>query len=252
MPQILSEYYPPEYKSTAFNCPYCGAYAEQTWEECLRKVNKDTADKASTFVPISIDNDAVKVSVCSHFKEPTIWLVSQKILHPEVAAVSHRQGIELYTQRKRVVKIIYPATRTSPPANDDLDDEIKKIYDEAADIANQSPRAACGLLRFAIQMLLKQLGEKGDNINNDTKNLVQKGLNPQIQQALDIVRVTGNHAVHPGEIDFNDTTDVQALFDLINVIADTLITQPKRIDGIYKRLPEKDRKAIEDRDKKTK
>ena len=31
MSKIMSEYSPPEYKSTAFNCPYCGAYAEQTW-----------------------------------------------------------------------------------------------------------------------------------------------------------------------------------------------------------------------------
>ena len=99
-------------------------------------------------------------------------------------------------------------------------------------------------------MLLKQLGEKGDNINNDIRNLVVKGLDPKIQQALDIVRVTGNHAVHPGKINFNDTTDVQTLFELINVIADTLITQPKRIDGIYKSLPETDRRSIENRDKK--
>ncbi|MCY3681983.1 MAG: DUF4145 domain-containing protein [Gemmatimonadetes bacterium] len=126
------------------------------------------------------------------------------------------------------------------------------MYNEAADIANLSPRAACALLRLAIQMLLKQLGEKGDNINEDIKNLVTKRLDPQIQQALDIVRVTGNHAVHPGEIDFNDTTDVQTLFELINVIADTLITRPKRIDAMFNRLPENDRKAIEKRDKKTK
>ena len=78
-----------------------------------------------------------------------------------------------------------------------------------------------------------------------------KGLNPQIQQALDIVRVTGNHAVHPGEIDFNDTTDVQTLFELINAIADTLITQPKRIKAMFNRLPQKDKESIKKRDKRT-
>ncbi len=39
MPKIMSDYYPPEYESTAFNCPYCSAYAKQTWEDCLQQAN---------------------------------------------------------------------------------------------------------------------------------------------------------------------------------------------------------------------
>ncbi len=250
MPKIMSDYYPPEYKSTAFNCPYCSAYAKQTWEDCLQQA-KEATDKysADTLIPLEIDDNAVKLSLCSHCKKPTFWLVALKIPPPEISAVAHAAGID--TRPKWVAKIMYPATRTSPSANDDLDDGIKKIYNEAADIANRSPRAACALLRLAIQMLLKQLGETGDNINNDIKNLVAKELDPKIQQALDIVRVTGNHAVHPGEIDFDDTTDVQALFDLINVIADTLITQPKQIEAMFNRLPQKDKESIQKRDKRT-
>ena len=233
MPKITSEYSPPKYRSDGFNCPYCGAYARQIWWYIIPVDNKSGSRRLGDSISIKLAdkniNVDVEVSFCSRCYQPTFWLSD-----PDMP------------------KIMYPTTRTSPPANDDLDDNIKKIYNEAADIANLSPRAACALLRLAIQMLLKQLGEKGDNINNDIRNLVAKGLNPQIQQALDIVRVTGNHAVHPGEIDFNDTTDVQTLFELINVIADTQITQPKRIDAMFNRLPENDRKAIEKRDKKTK
>ena len=221
MPQILSEYYPPEYESTAFNCPYCGAYAKQNWHP----LSWDQHHVAQ------IKTRDMRVSLCSHCQEASLWLSGLSPACPP--------------------QMIYPATRTSPPANDDLDDNIKKIYYEAADIANLSPRAACALLRLAIQMLLKQLGETGDNINNDIKNLVAKELDPKIQQALDIVRVTGNHAVHPGEIDFDETTDVQALFDLINVIADTLITRPKRIETMFNRLPQKDKESIKKRDNRT-
>ena len=222
MSKILSEYSPPEYRSTAFNCPYCGAYAEQTWWYIIPVEDEEGRSRRIQTISITLKekniNVHVEVSFCSRCYQPTFWLSD-----PDMP------------------KIMYPATRTSPPANDDLDDSIKKIYNEAADIANKSPRAACALLRLAIQMLLEQLGEKG-HINEGIKNLVQKGLAPQIQQALDIVRVTGNHAVHPGQIDFDDTTDVSALFYLINIIADTLITQPKRIEEIYNSLPEKDRK----------
>ena len=97
---------------------------------------------------------------------------------------------------------------------------------------------------------MKHLGET-DSINESIKNLVKKGLNPQVQQSLDIVRITGNNAVHAGKIDFEDTTDVQALFGLINVIADVLITQPKQIQALYDGLPESSKKAVEKRDGKT-
>ena len=118
-------------------------------------------------------------------------------------------------------------------------------------IANQSSSCRLSaLLRLAIEMLLKHLGETG-SINDGIKNLVANGLDPIIQQSLDIVRVTGNDAVHPGKIVFDDTTDVQAFFQLINVIADALITQPKQIKEIYDNLPEDKRKAIEKRDGKT-
>ena len=133
--------------------------------------------------------------------------------------------------------------------NKDLNDEIKKVYNEAAEIAEKSPRAACALLRLAMEMLLKQLGETG-NINEGIKNLVKKGLSSQIQQSLDIVRVTGNNAIHPGKIDSGETAQPRVLFDLINIIAQALITQPKQIQGIYEDLPEESRKAIEKRDKR--
>ena len=165
----------------------------------------------------------VEVSFCSHCRHPTFWLGE---------------------------KIIYPPTHTFPLANSDLPDNVQEVYKEAAAIANQSPRAASALLRLAIEMLLKDLGEAG-TINEGIKNLVKKGLDERIQQALDIVRVTGNNAVHPGKIDFNDSTDVQTLFGLINLIADALITQPKQVAEMYNHLPEAARESIKKRDGKT-
>jgi len=169
---------------------------------------------------LRIEDVYVEISICSACDDGTLWLGE---------------------------KIIYPLTASAPPANSDLPDDIKQVYDEASAIADQSPRAACAMLRLAVEMLMKHLGETG-NINESIGNLVKKGLNPTVQQSLDIVRITGNNAVHPGEIDFEDTTDVQPLFDLINVIADGLITQRKHIQTLYDGLSEGAKKAIEKRD----
>jgi hypothetical protein len=113
-----------------------------------------------------------------------------------------------------------------------------------------SPRGAAALLRLCIQKLCAFLGQKGRNIDDDIGSLVQKGLNPLVQKSLDIVRVIGNEAVHPGVIDLNDDRDTaNKLFDLVNAIADQMITHPKTVRMLYEKLPENKRKAIENRNK---
>lgn len=167
----------------------------------------------------------VWVSVCFSCSKPSLW-VHDHIVHPPVAAA----GIE---------------------PNEDLTDEIKADFREAGQILNASPRGAAALLRLCIQKLCIQLGEPGKNLNDDIANLVSKGLDPHVQQALDIVRVVGNNAVHPGQIDLRDNRDTALkLFELVNVIADELITRPAKVQKLYVAVvPEADRQRIARRDK---
>jgi len=122
-------------------------------------------------------------------------------------------------------------------------------YEEASTILDLSPRGAAALLRQAIQRLCVHLGEKGDNINADIAALVEKGLDVRVQQALDVVRVIGNNAVHPGQIDLrDDRATAEKLFGLVNLIAENRISQPKHVAEMFGALPEGARKAIERRD----
>lgn len=103
---------------------------------------------------------------------------------------------------------------------------------------NFSPRGATPLGAAAVQKLGKALGESGKNINADIASLVQKGLAPQVQQALDVLRVIGNNAVHPGQIDLKDDRDTAlALFGLLNYIVEQQIMRPKELETIYQSLP---------------
>jgi len=80
--------------------------------------------------------------------------------------------------------------------------------------------------------------------------LVKKGLRPSIQKSLDIVRVTGNESVYPGVLDMKDNREVALrLFELVNLIAEIMISEPKRIDELYdKVVSEEKKKAIAGRD----
>ncbi len=146
--------------------------------------------------------------------------------------------------------MIYPTGSIAPLPSEDMPEDVKADFNEARDIVQASPRAAAALLRLALQKLTIHLGGKGKNLNEDIKNLVKKGLPPKVERALDVVRVIGNNAVHPGKIDLRDDLDTAILlFELLNMIVDTMITQPRRVDEIYNKLPEGVRKAIEKRDK---
>jgi len=207
-------YKEPEYMKDAFNCPYCNAYSHHIWNEVM------VENMGNTRQDITIGYTAY----CLHCKEFSFW--SNK-------------------------KMIVPSSGNAPLPNNDLPEDIKKDFEEARSIVNSSPRGATALLRLCIQKLCKDLGEKGGNINDDISNLVKKGLPIKIQKSLDIVRVIGNNAVHPGLIDIKDDQETaNKLFHLINLIVDVMISQPKEINKIYENLPEKDKKAIKKRNNK--
>ena len=101
-----------------------------------------------------------------------------------------------------------------------------------------------------MQKLCKHLGENGKNINDDIAALVKKGLSTDVKKALDVVRVVGNNAVHPGELDLNDTPAIcNSLFGLINMIVERMIMEPKKLDELFAALPPSTLDSIEKRDR---
>jgi len=150
--------------------------------------------------------------------------------------------------------VLFPITDlTIPEPNPSMPPEIVKDFDEAKKIFPFSARSSAALLRLAIQKLCKHLGQSGKDINSDIKALVKDGLLPHIQQALDIVRVIGNEAVHPGEINVRDNPEIaKQLFNLVNEIVDDRLGKPHKqaaIEEIYKTLPEEKLEQIQKRDK---
>ena len=144
---------------------------------------------------------------------------------------------------------IYPQKQAIEP-NEDMPSSVKSLFEEAGNIYALSPRAACALLRLAIDRLCNELGENDRDINKNIGGLVSRGLPLRIQQALDVVRVVGNKAVHPGTIAF-DVDDEQTaimLMNLINMIVEYMISQPKQINEMYSKLPDSVKKSISKRD----
>jgi len=152
------------------------------------------------------------------------------------------------------IKVLYPvADLDIPNPEPNMPPEIAKDFIEAKNIFPFSARSSAALLRLVIQKLCIHLGEKGKDINADIQELVNKGLPQHIQQALDIVRVIGNEAVHPGEINVRDNPEIaKKLFSLVNEIIDDRISKPHKqaeIEKIYQTLPENKLNGILQRSK---
>lgn len=106
------------------------------------------------------------------------------------------------------------------------------------------------MLRLCLEKLLGELGGTGKDINKDIALLVKQGLDPHIQQALDVVRVTGNNAVHPLDMNPEDlANNVPVMFEMINLIVDERIARQRKVAERFASLPEKAKQAIEKRDK---
>jgi hypothetical protein len=206
----MSKYYPPVFMGEQFHCVQCGVYAKQHWAKLY-------ISKRHGALPTSF-----QCSECEHCKEKCFW----------------------YDER-----MIVPSEAPVPPHHVELPESCISDYEEARDIVARSPRASAALLRLAIQKLLKELGEKGKNINEDIGSLVNKGLPVEVQQALDYCRVIGNNAVHPGEIEITDNPQIaHSLFEMINFIVEVRISQPKKVANLYNILPDGALKAVEKRD----
>jgi hypothetical protein len=258
---VRGKYVPPALDQLAFNCPHCGALAKQFWfsahAEPLKKDHTPLRLDAERAKELTFENVkeveqrerlkqwAERMATGYPFIEPNQQARDYDLQNVSISQCFNCNEIAIWIYDR----LVWPARGEAPLPNPDLPEDVRGDYEEASTILDLSPRGSAALLRLGIQKLCKHLGEDGNNINADIAALVRKGLDPRVQQALDVVRVIGNNAVHPGQIDIrDDRATAEKLFGLMNLIAEIMISQPKHVTAIYESLPESARKAIQKRD----
>lgn len=212
----------PTFKGDAFNCPFCEAYSHMRWRILSNGLSQVPYYEAA----------------CSNCKKATLWRVTD--YHHD----ADNRRVDANGQ------LTYPDHRISAPPDKDMPEDVKGDFEEAASIFSRSPRGAAALLRLGLQKLCKHLGEDGENIDKDIRNLASKNvLPPLVVKVADTVRITGNNAVHPGEMSDEDLDHVASkMFDLINFIVKKGISEPKELQALYELTPEGPRKAAEKKD----
>lgn len=218
----MRDYVKPEFKKEAFTCPHCRVFAKINWDSLY-----------SNWLNLQSGHEYY-IAVCDCCKKEMIWQKNNKS-----------------------AKMVYPKQSVIPPEKD-MPEKVRGIYEEASLVLGDSPRASCALLRLALQELMIYLRDnhgdygdlKGKKIDEDIGILVKNHTLPaKIQKALDSVRIIGNNAVHPKELDINDNPDIaETLFKMINLIVKAMITEGKEVDELFAKTPQGARDAIAKRD----
>ena len=218
---MKKDYLAPDYKKKSFTCPHCTTFSLMHYEHVI--YSEDGVAKLMQYNERVPTKNWVTIAQCQNCNRKIIW-IDDEYVYPDIIAEE---------------------------ANPDMPKSVKQLYDEAGLIYNKSPRAACALLRLAVDRLCNELGETDRDINKNIGALVEKGLPKSIQQALDVVRVVGNKAVHPGQIEFDvdDKGTATMLMHLLNIIVQRMISEPKEINTLYQGLPESVKESIKKRDK---
>ncbi|MFC2754323.1 MAG: DUF4145 domain-containing protein [Candidatus Nanogingivalis sp.] len=244
------KYYIPKYFGRSFNCPHCRVYSRQEWGYLRsRDLNDEDHDSYTeydgpNFVDLNTGyeypdsntkyvgpdplgdiclDDSFAVSRCDHCKEWVLW---------------------------KDLKIIYPRSITVENPNPDMPEVAKGLYMESAKILQDSPRASAALLRLALQEILNEV-VKGGVKNNINKNIgiLSKEVDEDTWKAMDLIRIIGNNAVHPGEIQVEEE-NTEYMYNLLNIIVQKTISNKKHIDDRFKRLPKSIRESINRRSNK--
>ena len=204
----------PKFKKVAFSCPHCNVCSRHEWHGW---------GSMPSFVG-GIDRDVFHWAVCANCSMVSIW-VSKEMVYPSVSSI--------------------------PSYHADMPEDCVEIYREAQAVYPHSPKAALALLRLLVEKLVYAIGAKPGNLNKAIAQLVADGLPEKVQKALDVCRVIGNEAVHPGTIVLDDDEEVtRSLFGLVNFIVEKMISEPNKISELYDGLPEGKIEGISQRDKK--
>ncbi|WP_374754928.1 DUF4145 domain-containing protein [Pseudonocardia sp. N23] len=126
----------------------------------------------------------------------------------------------------------------------------RELYEEAAAVAVVSRRAGAAMARAALERLIKEIDVSAPpraNLESRIARLKDRVSTP-LGQLLDVVRVSGNGALHQSEntsdivvlaLDDRDGPAVLGvLLQTANDLVEELITRPQVAGNLWEKLPE--------------
>ena len=215
----MAEQIIPEFDKAAFNCPRCGAYANQAWY-LADAIDKDRAEYRGQSIKMeTIDEFAF--SNCVHCKLVSIWNREKK-------------------------NLVYPKINNRTFDLTDIPKHLSDDYEEACVVLSDSPKASAALSRRCLQSILREQGFDDKSLFKEIQKAIDSEKLPShIVESLDSVRTIGNLAAHPtkdistGEILPVEPGEAEWNIETLEFLFDFFYTQPARTRKRKEALNEK-------------
>jgi hypothetical protein len=150
------------------------------------------------------------VSRCYNCKGFTVW-VRDRLVFP----IKGNEPLDIIEADFRQVEEDVQELEDNVPESDEHVqasveevEEASEDFEEAAAILNKSPRGAAALIRICIQNMMPLMKETGKNLDENISSLVRKGLEVEIQQAMDVLQVIRRNPGQESDVDLRDETAI--------------------------------------------
>src|SRR6516225_5737683 len=210
----------PRLGTEAFSCPHCNAVANQDWYSLFLK--PENADEVLVLTP---ETATVRTLVEGKHEWNDITEIDQfveRLKRNEVTYVyqKHSQSLKVKMANLHLSSChscngfaLWVGERLAFPINVDKTPAlVEEDLEEAAAILNKSPRGAIALMRVCIQKLMPLLKQDSENLNDSMSSLVRKGLEVEIQQAMEVLQVLGNDPAQPTSLDTQEDKEMALRF----------------------------------------
>ena len=145
------------------------------------------------------------------------------------------------------IRMIYPKNLGRSPVPDDVPEEFREDYEEAALILADSPKASAALSRRCLQHILREkAGVKGNTLNEEIQKIINTNTLPSdLVKSIDTLRDLGNVGAHPtknantGEIVPVGPLEAEWCLDVIELLYDFYFVRPADTERRQQALHEK-------------
>jgi hypothetical protein len=231
----------PQLGAESFSCPHCNAVADQDWYSLFLKPENATEVVVLTLEALMLAKGSESDQFVQRLKDNVLAYEYQehprnlkvKLLNLHVSRCYNCQGFTVWVRDRLVFPIkgiepldiieadfrqveedVQELEDNVPESDEHVQASVEEVeeasedFEEAAAILNKSPRGAAALIRICIQNMMPLMKETGKNLDENISSLVRKGLEVEIQQAMDVLQVIRRNPGQEGDVDLRDETAI--------------------------------------------
>jgi hypothetical protein len=221
----------PQLGAESFSCPHCNVVAHQDWYSLFVKQENAADVVVLTLEALMLAKGSESDQFLQYLKGNVLAYEYQehprnlkvKLLNLHVSRCYNCKGFTVWVRDR----LVFPVREDEPAEivvegefeeveehveEDGEDEEVSEDFEEAAAILKKFPRGAAALTRVCIQNMMPLLEQTGKNLDENISSLVRKGLEVEIQQAMDVLQVVRKSPLQTTEFDLKEENETAKKF----------------------------------------